>query len=227
MPSQHHLVPHLFRQEFGKITSVLCKHFTFDHIEVAEDIASETFLSALEVWTYKGIPEKPEAWLYTVAKNKALNYFKRQQAFNEKVGPEIKSETGSHFVPDITFESIYDSQLQMLFVLCHPSISTESQIALSLKILCGFSVDEIATAFLSNKETIAKRIQRAKEKLREEKIVIDLPPETEIQIRLDTVLTTLYLLFSEGYYSESDNAVVREDLCHEAIRLTEILVQTR
>ena len=220
------LVPHLFRQEFGKITSVLCKHFTFDHIEAAEDIASETFLSALEVWTYNGIPDKPEAWLYAVAKNKALNHFKRQQVFNAKLRPEIRSERETAYVFDLSDQSISDSQLQMLFVLCHPSIASESQIALSLKILCGFSLEEIATALLSNKETISKRIQRAKEKLREAKISIELPPDSEIQTRLDAVLTTLYLLFNEGYYSESDNTVVREDLCKEAIRLTEILIRS-
>ena len=111
----------------------------------------------------------------------------------------------------------------MLFAICHPSISVESQIGLSLRILCGFGIDEIATALLTNKETINKRLFRAKEKLREEKIKIALPSETEINRRLDTVLTTLYLLFNEGYYSESHDNVLREDLCLEAMRLTYLL----
>src|ERR1019366_1244863 len=107
----------------------------------------------------------------------------------------------------------------MLFAVCHPSISTEAQIGLSLRILCGFGIDEIANALLSNKETINKRLFRAKEKLRLQKVKIEFPGEAEIGKRLDTVLTTLYLLFSEGYYSESQDAVLREALCLEAMRL--------
>ncbi len=123
-----------------------------------------------------------------------------------------------------------DSQLQMLFAVCHPSISTEVQISLSLRILCGFGIDEIATALLTSKETINKRLFRAKEKLRLEKVKIEpiatgFASEAEINKRLDTVLTTLYLLFNEGYYSESDNAVLREDLCLEAMRLTYLLIE--
>jgi len=122
-------------------------------------------------------------------------------------------------------KNITDSQLQMLFAVCHPSISTEAQIGLSLRILCGFGIDEIANAFLTNKETINKRLSRAKEKLRLEKVQIEFPGEAEINKRLETVLTTLYLLFNEGYYSESEDTIVREDLCQEAMRLTYLLIE--
>jgi RNA polymerase sigma-70 factor (ECF subfamily) len=224
---QQELIPHLFRTEFGKITAVLCKLLGVDHIGVAEDIASETFLSALETWTYKGIPENPVAWLYTVAKNKARNHLHRNTIFSEKISGSLKKQSSSeNQMPDIDWsdKNITDSQLHMLFVICHPTIPTEAQIGLALRILCGFGIDEIANAFLTNKETINKRLFRAKEKLRLEKIPIEFPSETEIGNRLETVLTTLYLLFNEGYYSESQDSVVREDLCLEAMRLTYQLI---
>jgi len=223
---QHELIPHLFRTEFRKIAAVLCKLFGIEHIEVAEDIASETFLSALENWPYKGIPENPVAWLYTVAKNKAKNYLQRDQLFTEKIAREIKyrSPQNEEVEIDLSEKNITDSQLQMLFALCHPSIPAESQIGLSLRILCGFGIEEIANAFLTNKETINKRLFRAKEKLRAEKVKIEFPSAGEINDRLETVLTTLYLLFSEGYYSESQDTIIREDLCAEAMRLTHLLI---
>lgn len=221
------LIPHLFRSEFSKITAVLCRFMGGSHIDAAEDIAGETFLAALETWPYKGCPPNPTAWLYTVAKNKAKNYMKRNSILAGKVLPSLQKTTSEYNDADIDFSilNIADSQLQMLFAICHPSLSLESQVGLALRILCGFGVDEIAHAFLTNKETIHKRLQRAKEKLRSEKVAIELPPSHQIQNRLDAVLKTLYLLFNEGYYSETNDAIIREDLCEEAIRLTSLLAQ--
>jgi RNA polymerase sigma factor (sigma-70 family) len=225
--TQNDLIPHLFRAEFSKITAVLCKNFGIGHIETAEDIASETFQSALETWTYRGIPENPVAWLYTVAKNKARNILRRIQIFTYKIAPELThsapDDTGIEI--DLSDQSIADSQLQMLFAVCHPSLSGESQIGLALRILCGFGIEEIANAFLTNKETVNKRLFRAKEKLRSGKIRLEYPSESEIAERLDAVLRTLYLLFNEGYYSESNDAVLREDVCLEAMRLTYLLLE--
>ena len=220
------LIPHLFRSEYSKITAVLGRLFGFEHIEAAEDIASETFLSALETWSYKGVPENPAAWLYAVAKNKARNHLKRENVFTDKVAPQLGHSTPQDPEPeiDLSDNNITDSQLQMLFAVCHPSISVESQIGLALRILCGFGVGEIADAFLTNKEAINKRLFRAKETLHREKVKIELPSEAEIDKRLGSVLTTLYLLFNEGYYSESQAAVLREELCEEAMRLTYLLV---
>jgi RNA polymerase sigma factor (sigma-70 family) len=221
------LIPHLFRTESGKITTVLCKLFGIEHIEIAEDITSETFLAALETWTYKGIPENPTAWLYSVAKNKAKNYFTRNKIFSEKIAGQIKlsSAVSEEMEIDLSGKNITDSQLQMLFAICHPSIPAEAQIGLALRILCGFGIDEIANAFLSNKETINKRLFRAKEKLRAEKVLIEFPGEAEINSRLENVLRTLYLLFAEGYYSESNDTILREELCLEAMRLMHLLVE--
>lgn len=224
---QQPLIPHLFRTEFRKITAVLCKFFGIEHIEVAEDIASETFLSALETWPYKGIPANPQAWLYAVAKNKARTYLNRQHVSKEKITPFIQSASpkNEEIKIDLSDKNISDSQLQMLFAVCHPRVSTEAQVALSLRILCGFGIDEIANAFLTNKETIHKRLSRAKEKLRLEKVPVEFPVEAEINQRLETVLTTLYLLFNEGYYSESHDTILREDFCLEAMRLTSLLIE--
>lgn len=221
------LIPHLFRTEFRKITAVLCKVLGIEHMEAAEDLASETFLTALETWTFKGIPENPTAWLYSVAKNKARNHITRNNIFTGKVTQQVKySLSGKEEIEiDLSEKNITDSQLQMLFAICHPSISTEAQVGLALRILCGFGIEEIANAFLTNKETINKRLFRAREKLRTEKVKIEFPLESEVNNRLETVLTTLYLLFNEGYYSESNDSVLREDLCLEAMRLTSLLIE--
>ncbi len=224
---QRDLIPDLFRTEFRKITAVLVRHFGMEHLEAAEDIASDTFLAALEVWTYKGIPDNPVAWLYTVAKNKARNYLKRQAIFSEKIASRYHEDPGVPVEIDLSEDNITDSQLQMLFALCHPSIPVEAQIGLSLRILCGFGIQEIANAFLTNQETISKRLYRAREKLRREAVPVDFPPEIDLDQRLESILITLYLLFNEGYYSESRDLVLCQELCLEAMRLTQLLVENQ
>jgi RNA polymerase sigma factor (sigma-70 family) len=226
---EQELIPHLFRTEYRKIVSVLVKLFGIEYIENAEDIASDTFLLASETWGLKGLPKNPTAWLYTVSKNKAKDFLKHNAIFNDKVALEIKHTETASLEPEIDLSNtnINDSQLQMMFAICHPSISAEAQIGLSLSILCGFGVEEIADAFLTNKETIYKRLVRAKEKLRNENVKIEFPHPSEIKERSETVLTTLYLLFSEGYYSTSQNTVLRKDFCVEAMRLTLMLIENQ
>lgn len=226
---QQELIPHLFRTEYRKIVSVLCKRFGFDQIETAEDITADTFLAASQTWPYKGIPRNPVAWLYFVAKNKAKNHLQRNLVFESKVSDELKRSTEEAYETkiDLSPQNINDSQLQMMFAICQPSIPPEAQIGLSLRILCGFGIEEIADAFLSNKETINKRLFRAKEKLREGNVKIEFPGTTDIDERLTTVLTTLYLLFNEGYYSTSQDLIIRKDLCDEAIRLCTMLVENK
>jgi RNA polymerase sigma-70 factor (ECF subfamily) len=221
------LLPRLFRTEYRKIVSVLCHLFGIEHIEIAEDIVSDTFLSATELWSLKGVPENPTGWLYTVAKNKTKNYLKRHSLFANKLSAEIKHSSNSveEIEIDLSNKSINDSQLAMIFTVCNPCISTEAQIALALNLLCGFGIQEIADAFLTNKEVVYKRLNRAKEKLKIEKIRIEQPSPVEIDDRLNTVLITLYLLFSEGYYSTSQNTILRKDLCAEAMRLNYLLVE--
>lgn len=223
------LIPHLFRTEYRKIIAVLCKKFGFEHIASAEDLVSETFLLAAETWGQKGIPQNPAGWLYKVARNKAIDVVRRQKRLAETVPFELAYSAASSVEKeiDLSEQNIEDSQLQMMFAVCHPAISLESQVGLALNLLCGFGVEEIADAFLTNKEVIYKRLARAKEKLRAEQIRIELPMGSQMNLRLEAVLTTLYLLFSEGYYSASQNTPLRQDLCLEALRLNLMLTQNR
>jgi len=225
--SENELLPHLFRTEYRKIVSVLGKVFGFEHIEIAEDIASDTFLSATEAWSLKGPPENPAAWLHNVARNKAKNYLQRNSLFEKKIIPEIKSASigVDEIKIDLSPQNITDSQLQMMFAICNPAIPADAQVGLSLRILCGFSIEEIADAFLTTKDSTYKKLSRAKEKLRIENVKIELPKLSEMNDRLETVLTTLYLLFNEGYHSMSQNTALRKDLCLEAMRLNYLLVE--
>ncbi len=224
--SYKELLPHLFRQEYAKMTAVLCRHFGLEHIEIAEDIASDTFLKASEHWAINGIPENPTAWLYSVAKNKTRDYFKHVTVYETKIKDDLKPARiaqDGHF--EFNEQIISDSQLAMIFAVCNPSNNPESQIALALQVLCGFSVEEIAKAFLTKTETIKKRLQRARSNLRKENFQIKRLTEREIQSRQDAVLQTLYLLFNEGYFSNSSSQFIRKELCSEAIRLNLILTE--
>jgi RNA polymerase sigma factor (sigma-70 family) len=218
---------HLFQQEYAKMVAVISNLFGLRHIEIAEDIVGETFLTASESWGVKGMPANPTAWLYVVAKQKTLYYFRRNKIYETKVVPAIKTSQAIEEPDDVNFspENIRDSQLQMLFAVCNPAIASEAQIGLALRILCGFGIDEIAEAFLSNKETINKRLFRAKEKLRAENVQMELPPAGEISRRLDNVLHIIYLLFNEGYYSKTNNQILQKDFCLEALRLGLLLTE--
>lgn len=222
----NNLLSELFRQEHLKMIAVLCRHFGLKHIEIAEDIIGETFLRASENWAINGVPENPAAWLYTVAKNRTKDHLKRVTLFESKIAGNINPDAAEP-EPDFEFgsEHIGDSQLAMIFAVCDPGNSAESQICLALQILCGFSVEEIANAFLTRVETIKKRLHRARTSLRNSHFQIKALSEAEIKFRLDNVLKTLYLLFNEGYYSKTNDTLIRNELCAEAIRLALILTE--
>lgn len=220
------LLPHLFRQEYAKMTAVLCCHFGLKHMEIAEDIASDTFLKASESWPINGVPENPAAWLYTVAKNKAKDYFKHLKVFETRVREAVQTdETVTKEPFEFSLQTISDSQLAMIFAVCNPLNTAESQICLALQILCGFSVEEISNAFLSKTETIKKRLHRARTNLRNDQFKLGSLSESEVRSRLETVLKTLYLLFNEGYFSKTNNLIIRKDLCSEAVRLALVLTE--
>jgi RNA polymerase sigma factor (sigma-70 family) len=227
--SNKQLIPHLFREEYSKMVAVLCKTFGLTHMELAQDIVSETFLKATETWGLKGVPEKPSAWLYTVAKNLAKDHFKRESIFNEKISPELRSVSIEEQLEeiDLSNENIKDSMLRMMFAVCHPSITRESQIVLSLRVLCGFSIDEIANALLSNKSNINKRLTRTKKTFRT--IDFNTSPLSSLHLakRLHSVLSVLYLLFNEGYFSSKSSDKIRKDLCYEAMRLLHIVISQK
>jgi len=212
------LIPDLFKTEYSKIVAVLCNHYGYSFLQEAQDIASDTFLKAAQTWGSKKIPKNPTAWLYTVAKNRALDNYRRKKVFNEKVKPEVTEKEPLEVELDYSTENIDDSQLKMMFWLANESLKPEAQIGLALRILCGFGIDEIASAFLTNKETINKRLQRAKRKLKEAESDFNLTTK-EIKQGQPSVLNMIYLLFNEGYYTTNKNKKVKSDLCYEALRL--------
>jgi RNA polymerase sigma factor (sigma-70 family) len=220
------LVGHLFRIEAGKMAAVLTRLLGTEHFDTAEDMVQDTLLKAMESWRMRGIPDNPSAWMYKVAHNKAIDWVRSQQRKAKSRLPN-ESDKLDPFVDEQSIfaeQEIEDSVLRMMFACCHPSIPVESQVALTLKTLGGLSVAEIGHAFLTTEETIAKRIYRAKEKIKEQKIKLDPPSVFELPQRLNSLLHVLYLLFNEGYHSSSGDVLIREDLCAEAMRLTYLLV---
>ena len=224
----HQAIDHLFRHESGKMVSVLSRLLGLQNLETAQDLVQDTLLQAMNTWSYNGVPANPSAWLYRVAKNKAIDFLRREKKLKE-ISPQYAYLIESEYSLTPTINNLFleneiqDSQLRMMFACSHPSITEESQVALTLKTLCGLSVTEIGKAFLTNDETINKRIYRAKEKIRTEKIELNVPQGSELPGRLDVVLKSLYLLFNEGYNSSQPDKLIRDDLCQEAMRLTYLL----
>ena len=223
------LIPDLFRTEYAKMVSVLCRTFGLSNIELAQDIVSDTFLKAAETWGLKEIPENPSAWLYTVAKNKAKDHFKREDILNKKITPYLVYDYSVAEELDHSFsnDNLNDSLLLMMFTVCNPILNIESQLCLGLRVLCGFSIEEIANALLTSKSVINKRLVRAKEKFRAHNIKIEFPTQKAIEVRLQSVLHMLYLLFNEGYYATSVSEKIREDLCYDAMRLANLLTKDK
>jgi RNA polymerase sigma-70 factor (ECF subfamily) len=221
------MVEHVFRQESGKVVCALTGLFGLRNLELVEDAVQEALLKALRQWSYRGIPENPSAWLMRVAKNQTLDGLRRETRSQKKETEIIAAiEQASASGPaamEFSEGEIKDDQLRMIFACCHPALSQESQVALTLKTLCGFNVEEIARAFLTSPQTIAKRLTRARQRLRESDIPFAIPSESELPQRLDPVLTVLYLLFNEGYNASAGTDLIREDLCKEAIRLASLV----
>jgi RNA polymerase sigma-70 factor (ECF subfamily) len=222
------LADHLFRQEAGKLVSVLTGIFGLERLHMAEDVVQEALVRALKSWPYYGVPKNPAAWLTQTAKNLALDLIRREKLFSDKQ-PQIiafieqwANECDPLESPSFDNE-IKDRRLQLMFACCHPLIPQESQTALALKTLCGFSPAEIAKAFLTTEAAIAKRLTRARQRIQEMRIPFEIPSGHEMPVRLDGVLQTLYLLFNEGYKASSGKRLIREDLCHEAIRQATLL----
>ena len=214
------LIDHLFRHESGKLVAVLTKIFGPKNLELTEDVVQDTLLKALEHWRFHGIPQNPSAWLFTAARNKALDVLRRERhkkEFADDLSALLKSEysVGPTLNLLVNENEIQDEQLRMMFVCCHPSVAEEGQVALILKTLCGFSVGEIAKAFLTNEETITKRLYRAREQFRQENIRFEIPPPQELPLRLDNVLTAIYLLFNEGYNSSTRSSRIKRSWLEE------------
>ncbi|MBI4324248.1 MAG: sigma-70 family RNA polymerase sigma factor, partial [Chloroflexi bacterium] len=224
------MAEHLFRHEAGKLVSVLTGILGIDRLQLAEDVVQESLVRALQTWPYYGVPKNPAAWLTQTAKNLALDVIRREKLFQDKQPQltaliEQRSDDSDAADPPLFDNEIKDDRLRMMFVCCHPLVSAEAQVALALRTLCGFSPAEIAKAFLTTEAAIAKRLTRAKQKIREARIAFEIPVGAELARRLDGVLQSLYLLFNEGYKASSGDSLIREDLCQEAIRLTGLLAE--
>ncbi|HZC34724.1 MAG TPA: DUF6596 domain-containing protein, partial [Chthoniobacterales bacterium] len=224
------LAEHFFRHEAGKLVSVLTGIFGIERLQLAEDVVQDSLVRALQTWPYYGIPNNPAAWLTQTAKNLALDVIRRENLFRNKQ-PEIAAfveqwSTDSTAGNSAMFENeIKDSRLRLMFTCCHPLIPQEAQTALALKTLCGFGVAEIAKGFLTTEAAIAKRLTRARQKIHELRIPFEIPTGEELSVRLNGVLQTIYLLFNEGYKASSGESLVKEELCHEAIRLASLVAE--
>ena len=224
------LTDHLFRREAGRMSAVLTRIFGVHNLDLAEDVVQEAFCRALEVWQFRGVPENPSAWLMTTAKHLALDTLRRQRTarnFAPELGQLLQSEWTLAPVIAECFEAnaIKDDLLRMMFSCCHPKLPEEAQVALILHILCGFSVGEIASAFISSEASIEKRITRAKKVLAGSKRLFDVSVPAEFYARLPAVQRALYLLFNEGYHGASADMPIHAGLCREAMRLTALLVE--
>jgi len=222
------IAEHFFRHEGARLVAVLTGQLGVQRLQLAEDVVQEALVRALQTWPYRGVPENPAAWLTQTAKNLALDHLRRAQNFQEKetgIAQEHERWLSSPSPVAEDPEQIADDSLRMMFVCFHPQLSAESQTALALRTLCGFSPAEIAAAFLTSEAAISKRLVRARQRIRELALPFAVPNAHELPARLSGVLGTLYLLFNEGYKASSGEHLVRADLCHEAIRLALLLLE--
>jgi RNA polymerase sigma factor (sigma-70 family) len=221
---------HLFRRESGRMVAVLTRIFGVHNLALAEDVVQDAFCRALETWAFRGVPENPSAWLMTAAKNRALDVLRRERTART-FAPELTRQLESEWTLAPTVEeefgpaAVKDDELRMMFSCCSPRLSEEAQVALVLHIPCGFSVDEIASAFVSSHAAVEKRIVRSKRVLAGSKKLFDISGAEDFARRLPAVQRALYLLFNEGYHGGSPEKAVRVELCQEAMRLASILLK--
>src|ERR1700676_2651304 len=221
---------HLFRREAGRMVAALTRVFGVHNIALAEDAVQDTFCRALELWKFRGVPANPSAWLMATAKHRAVDILRRERTART-YAPELTRMIESEWtlVPTVheVFDphAIQDDQLRMMFSCCHPRLREDARVALVLHILCGFSVGEIAGAFVSGLAATEKRITRAKKVLAGSKKLFEATDAVEFQRRLPDVQRALYLLFNEGYHGASAETAVRVELCREAMRLTAMLLE--
>ncbi|WP_378176844.1 RNA polymerase sigma factor [Aquimarina sp. SS2-1] len=226
-----HTLNHLFRQESGKMVAVLIKIFGIENMQMAEDVVQDALVSALETWKFRGVPDNPKAWLYRTARNKAIDIIRREKHsktidFSDPERKLLTSEyTLSNTIDNFWKEPyIQDEFLAMMYACCHPDISSENQITFILKSLCGFSTKEVAKAFITSEDTISKRLYRTKEYFRKRKIRPKIPLPNQMTDKTKVVLSTIYLLFNEGYNATHDDQLIRKDLIFQAMWLCHSLL---
>jgi RNA polymerase sigma-70 factor (ECF subfamily) len=216
-------VEEVYRSDWGRIVATLIR--LFGDFDLAEEYAQEAFAAALDQWPASGIPESPRAWIIQTARHKAIDRLRRRTLFAERIQPQLARDyTGSTPAKEYEAGEIQDERLRLIFTCCHPALAPESQVALTLRTLCGLETDEIARAFLVPTATMAQRLVRAKRKIRDAGIPYVVPGTDDIAERLEAVLTVIYLVFNEGYLATRGGSLVRTDLCAEAIRLGRVVI---
>jgi RNA polymerase sigma-70 factor (ECF subfamily) len=220
------MVDHLFRSRAGQMVAYLTRLLGPGHLDLAEEVTQEALLKALQHWPYSGIPQNPAGWLFRVARNAALDAVRHRTLAGEKsteLAVEHFRNADASSANDELEDQLRDDELRMVLMCCHPTLPQDARVALSLKTVGGFSVREIARAFLADEATIAQRLVRAKRQIRESRIRFELPAGEELVARMDSALEVVYLMFNEGYAAQSGEDLVRQDLCGEALRLGRLL----
>ena len=224
-PDTGGLLEHLFRHQSGRVVAHLARVLGPARLDLAEESMQEAMLRALQVWPYQGVPDNAAGWLFRVAHNAAIDAIRRGKFLEQNTGAlvaELTRARGSS--EDRDFETqLRDDELRMIFMCCHPAIGRDSRVALSLKTVGGFSVREIARAFLADDAAIAQRLVRAKRQIREQELTLDMPRGADLETRLDSALETIYFIFNEGYSAHEGEDLIRQDLCFEALRLGRLL----
>ena len=213
----HGVVESVFKREHARVFAGLVRHF--GDFDAAEDALQDAFVTALQTWPDQGLPERPAAWITTVAKNSATSALRHRSLADRK-----HAELAVDAQPVIDGDEIPDERLRLIFTCCHPALSEEARVALTLHTMCGVPTPAIARLFLVTEQTIAQRLVRAKRKIREANIPYSIPDGDCIEERVHEVLAVVYLMFTEGYSSTDGTTVVRTELCEEAIRLARVLV---
>jgi RNA polymerase sigma-70 factor (ECF subfamily) len=214
------LLEHLFRHEAGRLVARLARLLGPQHLDLAEESVQEAMLKALRTWPYQGAPENPAGWLYRVAHNAAIDAVRHNRLRGEdRIVAELVRSSETPRENPVMEEQLRDDELRMIFMCCHPQMSRDTSVALSLKTVGGFSVREIGRAFLADDAAIAQRLVRAKRQIREQNLTLEMPPTAELGRRLDSVLEAIYFIFNEGYVAHSGEDLIRQDLCVEALRL--------
>jgi RNA polymerase sigma-70 factor (ECF subfamily) len=218
------LVEHFFRHEFGRLVAVLTRSLGVRRLDLVEDVVQSALMQALETWSRRGVPEDPAGWLYRTARNQAIDAWRREQ-IHAKALPRVADEAERHAAPaEAHFaDEIGDEPLRLLFVCCHEDVPAESRVAFALRTLCGFSTAEIARGLLTTEANVQKRVERARDRLRNLDVEFEAPAAPQLGARLDAVLSVIYLLFSQGCHATHADVPIRRDLCDEARRLAKML----
>lgn len=226
--STNSLVEHFFRHESANLVAVLTRAFGIRRLDLVEDMVQVAMLEAMHTWKQSGVPSNPAGWIHRAAKHRILDALRREKTHEQAIALSGHALADQESVVDqwLQQERLPDSLLRMMFVCCHPSLERKTQIALTLKTLCGFSIGEIAHGLLLGDETVKKRIQRAKRSLAEANVALELPDDQQLAMRLDVVHDVLYLMFNEGYSTSHGTAPIRDDICEEATRLCHLLCES-